>query len=68
MANLKLIKEISYKKGMLLHDLSDRADVPYHTIQRMMLTGNGSIGDLERIADVLQVAPLLFFLSERYLE
>ena len=65
MANLKLIETISQDNGMTLQRLADKSCIPYQTIKYMIETGEGTLSHLERMADVLHVKPVIFFLSEK---
>ncbi|MBL7105683.1 MAG: helix-turn-helix transcriptional regulator [Bacteroidales bacterium] len=61
MANLSIIRNICKVRNISLTELSTKIEMTPHALQRMFKTNSTKVDTLEKIADVLEVSPDIFF-------
>lgn len=61
MANLKLIKELAAIKGMTIEQLATKANVSPQAIHLMGRSGKTKMETFEKIAEILEVPPYVFY-------
>lgn len=61
MANLKLIKELAQIKGMTIDQLAAKANVTTQAIHLMGRSGKTKMETFEKIAEILEVPPYVFY-------
>lgn len=61
MANLKLIKELAEIKGLTIEQLAAKANVSKQAIHLMGRNGTTKMETLEKIAEILEVPPYVFY-------
>lgn len=61
MANLKLIKELAAIRGLTIEQLAAKANVSKQTIHLMGRNGTTKMETLEKIAEILEVPPYVFY-------
>ena len=64
MANFKRIYDLCEKNCIKLNDLSIRSGVEFYAMMDIINKGEGSIADLQKLADTLHINPAIFFVSE----
>ncbi len=61
MANLKLIKDLAAIKGMTIEQLAAKADITTQAIHLMGRSGKTKMETFEKIAEILEVPPYVFY-------
>ena len=61
MANLKLIKDLAAIKGLTIEQLAAKANVSPQAIHLMGRSGKTKMETFEKIADILEVPPYVFY-------
>lgn len=61
MANLKLIKELAAIKGLTIEQLAAKANVSPQAIHLMGRSGKTKMETFEKIAEILEVPPYVFY-------
>jgi len=61
MANLFLIRQLCDEKKITLKELSETVGISQHGLQNILKTGSTKIDTLEKISEVLEVHPKVFF-------
>ncbi len=61
MANLKLIKDLANIKGITIEELAAQAGVTTQAIHLMSRSGKTKMETFEKIADILEVPPYIFY-------
>lgn len=61
MANLKLIKELAAIKGMTIEQLAAKANITAQAIHLMGRSGTTKMETFEKIAEILEVPPYVFY-------
>ncbi|MBD5505643.1 MAG: hypothetical protein HDR09_18355 [Lachnospiraceae bacterium] len=61
MANLKLIKELAAIKGLTIEQLAAKANITTQAIHLMGRSGKTKMETFEKIAEILEVPPYVFY-------
>ena len=61
MANLKLIKDLAAIKGLTIEQLAAKAEITTQAIHLMGRSGKTKMETFEKIADILEVPPYVFY-------
>lgn len=61
MANLKLIKDLATIKGLTIEQLAAKAKITTQAIHLMGRSGKTKMETIEKIAEILEVPPYVFF-------
>ena len=61
MANLHLIKVLARKKNLTLKEVAEQLGITQQALSLLIRTGTTRIDTLERIAELLDVSPAIFF-------